>query len=126
MTTPEVREDTAPAEAGPLGNRPLLTAIAMLIGVFSGGITTLVGGIMAYIFRGDTPRESWEHSHYSYHIRTFWGSVVGGIVGLVLTLILIGFLILAVVALWIIVRSVIALLRSNEHKPMPDPDTWLF
>ena len=125
MTPDPTRHRGDIAEPASGVNKPILTAIAMLVGVFSGGITTLVGGIMAYVFRGEVSPESWEHSHYAYHIRTFWGSVILGIVGVVLTLILIGFVVLALAALWIIARSVTALMKANERQPMPNPDSWL-
>ncbi|MGB7405145.1 MAG: hypothetical protein WA906_05610 [Pacificimonas sp.] len=107
-------------------NKPLITAIVMLLGIVSGGLTTLVGGIMAYIFKGEVTPGSWEESHYRYHIRTFWGSVVGVIVATILMIVLIGFLLFPVLAVWLGVRCVLALIKANERKPMPNPETWLF
>jgi|TARA_R100000501_G_scaffold13151_3_gene24078 uncharacterized membrane protein len=107
-------------------NKPLITAIVMLCGIFTGGLTTLAGGILAYLLQADAVPGSWEETHYRYHIRTFWGSVIGVAVATVLLLLLIGFFLFPILAMWLIVRSVIALLKAKENRPMPNPTTWLF
>lgn len=105
-------------------NKPLITAIVMLVGVLT-GVPVLIAVIMAYIFKGEVPQGSWEHTHYSYHIRTFWVSILLLVVGLVLIIIGIGFLILAALPIWVLVRSVIPLVKSINREPMPNPYTWL-
>ncbi|MGB3723120.1 MAG: DUF4870 domain-containing protein [Pacificimonas sp.] len=106
-------------------NKPLLTAIVMLIGAVS-GVPVLIAAIMAYVFKGEVVAGSWEETHYRYHIRTFWGAVIGTIAAFILMIVLIGFLLFPVLAVWVIVRSVIPLIKANERQPMPNPETWLF
>lgn len=105
-------------------NKPLITAIVMLVGVLT-GVPVLIAVVMAYIFKGDIPEGSWEHTHYSYHIRTFWVSILIAVIGAVLVLVGIGFLILAALPIWVFVRSVIPLAKAIGREPMPNPYTWL-
>ncbi|MBV7255792.1 hypothetical protein KCG44_03215 [Pacificimonas sp. WHA3] len=125
--TPAARPSASPGALDDItGNKPLITGIAMLAGVVTGGLTTLVGGILAYVFKGEVEKGSWEETHYRYHIRTFWGSVIGVVVSTILTIVLIGFLMFALLAVWLVVRCVLALIKAGERKPMPSPDSWLF
>jgi uncharacterized membrane protein len=104
-------------------NHPTIISLLYLSG-FILGITALIGGILAFVWKGE-PHEEWETSHYQYLINTFWIGLIGSIVGIVLTIILIGLLILLATAALVIVRSIFSLLRAQKHEPMPDPGTWL-
>lgn len=44
--------------------------------------------------------------------------------GVVLMIVLIGFLVLLGVTVLVIVRSVMSLLNAQKHQPMADPGTW--
>jgi uncharacterized membrane protein len=57
---------------------------------------------------------------------TFVIGFVVAIVGGILSFILIGIPILLALAVWILVRSVLALLKAQKHEPIADPKTWLF
>ena len=113
MTTP-----TAP-------NRPLITAIVMLVGALT-GVPILIAAVMAYLFRGDVSPDSWEATHYSYHIRTFWISILLVVVGVVLLLLVIGAFIIWLVPIWVIIRALIPLIKAANRVPMPNPRSWLF
>jgi uncharacterized membrane protein len=41
-----------------------------IAGVVTGGVTCLIGAVLAYISRKDAPE--WLASHYDFQIRTFW------------------------------------------------------
>ncbi|MCL4673669.1 MAG: hypothetical protein KJZ64_12205, partial [Sphingomonadaceae bacterium] len=82
----------------------------------------LVGIVLAYVWRGDSPA-GWEESHYTYLIRTFWFGTIGSVVGVVLSVVLIGIPILIAVAVWVIIRSVLSLVKAQKREPMPDPET---
>lgn len=90
---------------------------------FVTGISGLVGVVLAYVWRKDAAAP-WEASHYAYQIRTFWIGFIGSIIGGVLMIVLIGFLILLAVAVLVVVRSVLAMLAAQKHEPMPNPDSW--
>lgn len=111
-----------PAPAGGFDlNHPTIISL-LYLGSFVVGVTGLVGIVLAYVWRSDDPG-GWEQSHYTYLIRTFWFGLLGSVIGAVLSLVLIGIPILIAVAVWVIARSVIALLKAQKHEPMPNPET---
>ena len=86
------------------------------------GITHIVGLVMAYVARDTAPE--WLRSHYTFQICTFWiGLLYFGIAG-VLCVILIGFALLPVVAIWFIVRCALGLVRLSQRQPYPNPNSW--
>ena len=86
--------------------------ILMLIGNII-GVTSIIAAIIAYARKDTAP--AWLHSHYVYLIRTFWAALFGIIACtiLVATVILspLGFLGFGLVWLWVLVRSIIGLIR---------------
>lgn len=104
-------------------NRPTMISLLYLCSFFT-GITALVGVVLAYVWRGET-HEPWETTHYRYLIRTFWLGLLGGILGAMLTLVLIGFLILPAVVVLVVVRCVLSLVNAQKRQPMPNAETWL-
>lgn len=88
------------------------------------GLTGLVAIIIAYLKRGEMAGTIWE-GHMTFAIRTFWIGLVSSLIGLVLSFIGIGLLILLVVVVWYLVRTVFALLKAIERKPIPNPEGFL-
>jgi uncharacterized membrane protein len=72
---------------------------ATIVGSFIFGWPSIIAVIINYVQRGEA-RGTWLESHFDWQIRTFWFSlgwaVLIGLVGLVLTIILVGF------AIWVI------------------------
>ena len=64
-------------------------------------------------------------SHYTYLIRTFWIGVLYGLISFALSIVLIGFLLMFVVAIWVIVRCVKGLQAIARNEPVPNPETWM-
>ncbi|MBR6026496.1 MAG: hypothetical protein IK065_02730 [Neisseriaceae bacterium] len=89
--------------------------ILFLCGLITGGITTLPGIIMAYIMRNDAMDSIFE-DHVDYLISTFWASLLIGIIGLVLMVILIGWLVLVGLSIWFLYRCILGLMRLNENR----------
>ena len=115
-----------PEPAGPGFDLNKASIISLLyIAGFVVGITGLVGFVLALIWK-DEVTGTWEESHLQFHIMTFVIGLVVGIIGTLLTIILIGIPILLALAIWILVRSVVALLKAQKHEPFADPKTWLF
>jgi uncharacterized membrane protein len=87
------------------------------------GVTAIVGVIMAYMNRsaGD-----WLDTHYTYQIRTFWIGLLYGLIGAVLTMVVIGIAVLIAVVVWWIVRCVKGLKLAGAKQPVPDPNTWMW
>jgi uncharacterized membrane protein len=65
----------------------------------------IAGVIYAYIKRDDVAG-SFAESHMTWLIRTFWLTLAFGVVGMVLALVLVGFLVLFAVGVWYIFRVV--------------------
>ncbi|RJF94083.1 DUF4870 family protein [Sphingomonas cavernae] len=105
-------------------NRPTIIALLYLAS-FITGITAVIGIVLAHIWANE-PGEAWGQSHYRYLIRTFWLALAAGAVGVVLTIVLVGFAILFAVTLWVAVRSVVSLVKAQKREPLADPATLLF
>ena len=94
----------------------LITYILYLVG-FVVGITGLIAIIMNYVKRNEM-RGTWLESHVDWQIKTFWYSLIGYIVGFLLTAILIGFVIILVVFIWHVYRLIKGLIALNDNKPI--------
>lgn len=97
-----------------------------IVGSFLFGWPSIVAVIINYVKRGDA-RGTWLESHFTWQIRTFWGALVSavaiGLVGLALSIILIGFAIWAIgfvlLGAWAIYRVVKGWLRLQSRRPVP-------
>jgi uncharacterized membrane protein len=69
---------------------------ASVIGVLF-SFVGFIGAILAHVFRGDTAG-TWLESHYTWAIKTFWWSVLWGVIGWVVFFTFIG--IPVAVAIW--------------------------
>lgn len=124
--------DTTPASRAPVAEpasepSPLLAHFIYAlysVGLVSGGIPIVIGVIMAYVKRRDTAG-TWLESHYTWQIRTFWITLLVAAVGGLLTLVLIGWLVLAAGVVWAIYRIIKGWLRLAEHGRIDDPTRWL-
>ena len=81
------------------------------------GITSIVGVIMAYIKRGDFAGTEYA-DHITYLIRTFWISLIGYLIGAVLSVIGVGLIIIIAVGIWYIYRSIAGFIKFNDNKPI--------
>ena len=88
------------------------------------GITTIAGVIVAYLKRGEAGPNA--TTHYTYLIRTFWIGLLFGVIGMITTMIFIGFLILVATLVWSLIRLIKGFMLANDNKPVPDPETWLW
>lgn len=118
MSEPQI--STNPAEAGNAN----LIYILYLIGLASGGLTTIVGLVMAYIAQDDAP--DWLKSHYRNQIHVFWKFIVYWIICFMLIFLIIGIPLMFVLAIWYIVRIVKGMQRLARGEPYPDPGSWGF
>jgi uncharacterized membrane protein len=81
------------------------------------GVTFFVAIVLNYIKRDDVVGTFLE-SHFRWQIRTFWFSLLWGIVGLITMPILIGFAVWCAQFIWFIYRIAKGWMRLNEDKPM--------
>ena len=95
----------------------ILYIVSVLIGV-----TSIVGIIMAYIKRADFAGSEYE-DHITYLIRTFWISLIGYLIGMILMFIGIGLFIIIAVGIWFLYRSIAGFIKFNDNKPI-DAQGW--
>ena len=91
--------------------------------VVTGGLTSLIGVIIAYISRKDAPE--WLASHYEFQIRTFWLALLFSLIAGVLTVVGIGIVMLVAIGVWVVVRSVVGLSNLLKGQPYPTPKNWM-
>ncbi|MBD3898278.1 hypothetical protein IEI94_20690 [Halomonas sp. ML-15] len=109
---------------GPDTTIPIVVYVLLLAGIATGGLTSLIGVVIAYVYRGKGPE--WLDEHYRFQIRTFWISLVYFLLAGILTLIAIGFVLWLVVVVWLVIRCVKGI-KALQAKHAPDNvDTWLF
>jgi uncharacterized membrane protein len=84
---------------------------------FLWGITAIVGVVINYVKREDARGTVYE-SHFDWQIRTFWWGLAWAVVGIVLAILLVGFLVLFVAWIWMIYRVVKGWLKLIDGKPV--------
>jgi uncharacterized membrane protein len=96
---------------------------ATVVGAFLFGWPSIIAVILNYVKRGDA-RGTWLESHFDWQINTFWvavlASILIGLSGLVLAIVLIGFAIWAVgffaLGVWAIYRIVKGWLALRDRR----------
>lgn len=109
------------AQSGFQFNQPTIIALLYLAS-FVTGVTGIVGVVLAFVWKGEAG-SGWEASHYTFHIYTFVIGLIAGFIASILTFVFIGFLLFPLIAIWFIIRSVMALLAAQKEQPMPNPTT---
>ncbi|MFQ3623538.1 MAG: DUF4870 domain-containing protein [Acetobacteraceae bacterium] len=103
--------------------RTVALAVYVLYGLgFFTGLAFIAGVIVAYLKRDEAP--PWLRTHFTFQIRTFWFSLLWGLIGFVTTWLLVGFLVLAFGFLLTLARTIKGFLRLNEDRPIDDPESW--
>jgi uncharacterized membrane protein len=102
--------------------QPLKTLTAVIYGLYGlsfilGGLPSLVAIIMNYVKR-DEVAGTWLESHFLWQIRTFWYSLLWGVIGGVLLLVLVGWFVLVADFVWVLYRIIKGWLNLNDGKPM--------
>lgn len=82
------------------------------------GLTWIAAVIMHYIKRPEI-QDPVLRSHLDWQIRTFWFTLLGFVIGGVLSFFLVGFLVLFMVAVWYLYRMIRGLLALLDNKAMP-------
>ena len=87
-------------------------------------LTSVVGLIIAYVKREDLAGTPYE-SHATSAIRTFWISLGVGIIGAVLSIVVVGIVILGLLAIWNLFRVVRGFVCAIDGKAIANPKGWL-
>lgn len=113
----------------------LLHALSIVIGLFTGasvvtaflfGWPSIAAVVLNYVMRSDA-KGTYIESHFTWQIRTFWyaalWTVAIGILGFVLSFVLIGFGIwfygFIIMGIWVAYRIIRGWLRLADGRPMP-------
>ena len=115
--------ESAVTSTGDNMDGPKLVYILYFIG-FIVAITTLAGLIVAYLKRGEAGPNA--TTHFTFQIRTFWIGLLFSLIGIVTSVIFIGFLIMAATVVWALIRLIKGFMLASDNKPVPDPTTWLW
>ena len=84
---------------------------------FFWGVPALVAIIINYIKR-DEARGTLYESHFDWQIRSFWWGLLWSAIGVVLAVVLVGFLVMFIAWIWMVYRVVKGWLRLTEGKPV--------
>ena len=93
----------------------VILCYALFILVFTNGLTSIVGVVLAYIKRSEVRGTIWE-SHFDNIINTFWVTLVAGIAFGILVVFVIGIPLLFALAIWFLYRSIKGLVRAIDNK----------
>ena len=139
--SPSARDhiDLTPGAATDTDARTMVLIIygLFLAGILTGGLTSIVGVVLAYMGRSSAP--AWAATHYEFQIRTFWltllaaaALVVFAVAAVPLVLVLVGLAMLllvgplcVVLGVWYAVRCVVGLVRALDGRPYPNPQSLL-
>jgi len=97
--------------------------ILYLVGIIF-GITGIIGVVMAYINRSDSPE--WLRSHYQFQIRTFWIGALYILIAILLKFVIVGYLVLLFWIIWLIIRCVKGMKSLDQKETHSNPTSWLF
>jgi uncharacterized membrane protein len=100
-----------------------MVVYALYLASFIVGFTSLIGVVIAYVYRGKGPH--WLDEHFRYQIRTFWIGLLYATLFTLLTFVLIGFPLLLALAVWLIIRCVKGFKGLQEKRAPSNVDTWL-
>jgi uncharacterized membrane protein len=102
----------------------LIVYILYLVSYVTGGLTALVGVIIAHVQVDNA--DPMLASHYRFQIRTFWIGLFYIVVGFILAWVFIGLVVWLWWFIWSIIRIIKGLLLLNENRPIANPASWLF
>jgi uncharacterized membrane protein len=123
---PPAAPPPSPPPPSPLSDErqmALIIYVLYLASLVTGGLTAIVGVVLAYINRDTAP--DFLKSHYTFQIRTFWIGLIAYLVSFALIIVLIGFPLLLAVTIWLVVRCALGLSRLLRSEAYPTPDSLI-
>ena len=98
-------------------NKVIIMWVLVWLGLLTGGITTIVAVIWAYIAKGNTLSKD-ERTHYNFFISMFWWTFLWSIISIITSFILIGFLFMLILSVWYIYKAVVGTMAAIDNKPI--------
>ncbi|MEO8927835.1 MAG: hypothetical protein ABI306_11805 [Caulobacteraceae bacterium] len=120
--TPPPAEAPSPAPASGVSHQHMMALVIYILYLVPGGITHIVGLVLAYVERDGAP--DWLKSHYTFQIRTFWIGLLYFTVSALLCVILVGVPLLIATLIWFVVRCALGLSRLMRNEAYPNPESW--
>lgn len=98
--------------------------ILYLVSLVTGGITAIVGVVLAYFYQdsSDEPMQD----HFRFQIRTFWMALLYSFICGATIPVLIGFAFTIILFVWMIVRCIKGLNAIGRNEAPADIMTWWF
>ena len=109
---PDGQQSQEPSSAR---NLAVVVYILQALSFFLGGLTALVGVIINYV-KLDDVRGTWIEPHFRWQIRAFWIGLLWTVIGVITTMLIVGWFILLGIAIWVIYRIVKGALALNDGK----------
>ncbi|MAP49237.1 MAG: hypothetical protein CMH90_07140 [Oceanicaulis sp.] len=118
---PTDTQGDAPTSARDQNGDRILAVInyALLLVGIGNGLTVLIAAILAYVRKDNA--DPLVKNHFQFQIRTFWYWLAMVVVGLLTWIFLIGMLILLIANIWLVIRSVVGMIRLVDGRPHSDP-----
>lgn len=95
----------------------LFVYILQGLAFFLGGLPAVAGIIINYLKR-DAVAGTWLESHFRWQIRTFWYGLLWTGLGLLISWLGVGFIVLGIVWVWTLYRVIRGWLNYNDQRPM--------
>jgi uncharacterized membrane protein len=119
-------QNAPPASTTDMG---LVMYICYAIGAITFGLGAIVGVVIAYTQR-EQNAATWQATHDTWLIRTFWVAAVGYAIAWVFNAtfigMIIGFPIMGLVWLWYVIRLVKGWMAYDKKQPVAKPEDLLF
>jgi uncharacterized membrane protein len=96
--------------------------VAYLLGFVLGGVSSVFGVVVAYVYRDEAP--GWVKTHFQFQIRTFWIGLLFCVAGFFTILAFVGWFILLAGVVWFIIRCFMGLKVILAREPYPNPTAW--
>jgi uncharacterized membrane protein len=123
--TPQTPDPSSGPAAGPVEDADGVKLVYILYFLaFVIGISAIAGVIVAYLKRGEASAVS--STHYTFQIRTFWIGLLFSLVGVLTSVILVGWLVLLFLIVWLLVRNIKGFMAISDNRPIAEPETWLW
>jgi uncharacterized membrane protein len=124
-SVPRSSGGTLPPDDAERRARTLALAVYILYGLgLITGLAFIVGVMIAHLKRDAAP--PWLRTHFTFQIRTFWISLLWGLVGVLSAWLLVGYVFLAWGFVFVLVRTVKGFLRLYDNQPIENPESWGF
>lgn len=119
MTDPVVSGNAVTRTPEELASLKTVTTVVYALQALSffWGVPALVAVVINYLKRDDARGTVYE-SHFDWQIRSFWWGLLWSVIGLLLAVVLVGFLVMFIAWIWMVYRVVKGWLKLTEGQPV--------